>query len=313
MRVIRRSKKCSAHYVGCDTSHIRVRGLVSARLGETCPPLGRTGVESPCRPGDCAESARTFRSVTVPPNARPFWSGPGSAAMIDLSGSGLGTFFPHWFEFLGLAAQARDRARQSAMGSGTKQPTSEALTTILFSVLAAEALINELPEAAARAANLHPDVSDLSTMANLAARLQEAERAQAQIDLKYQTASEVLSGKRFPRGEAPFQDFANLVTLRNELVHPRHRDRTTEAGYVEPISKVVRDLQQRGLTTTRGRSPGDVPGGVSWLGEIKSSGVASWAYEAARAIIAALLIMLPDNSGLPTALLFRDRVKDMPQ
>lgn len=230
--------------------------------------------------------------------------------MIDFTGRG--TFFPHWFEFLGLAAQARDRAQQAAAG-GEGQPTSEALTAILFAALATEALINELPEAASRAANLHPDVPGLDILADLAATLDMTEKAQGQIDLKYQLASKILAGKTFPPGEAPFQDFANLITLRNELVHPRHRDRTTAAGHVEPVSRVVRDLQQRGLTTTRGRGPGDVPGGVSWLGEIKSSGVASWAYNAAREIIVALLGMLPDDGGLPTTPLFRDRIKDMPR
>jgi hypothetical protein len=52
---------------------------------------------------------------------------------------------------------------------------------------------------------------------------------------------------------------------------------------------------------------------VSWLGETKSSGVASWAYNAAREIIMALLRRLPDDSGLPTTALFRDRIKDMPR
>ena len=260
---------------------------------------------------DVAADGASVSPVTVPPDARPIWSGPGSAAMIDLPGSGLGTFFPHWFEFLCLAAQARDRAQQMT-ASGEGQPTSDALTAILFSALASEALINELPEAAPRAADLHPDVAGLDTLTDLAERLDMTEKGQGQIDLKYQLASEILTGKPFPRGEAPFQDFANLVTLRNELVHPRHRDRTTAAGHVEPISKVVRDLQRRGLTTTRGRKLGDVPGGVSWLGEIKSSGVASWAYNAAREIITALLKMLPDDSGLPTTLLFRDRIKGMP-
>ena len=43
----------------------------------------------------------------------------------------------------------------------------------------------------------------------------------------------------------------------------------------------------------------------------QSSGVAGWAYSAAREIMVALLIMLPDNSGLPTWQLFSDRIKDM--
>lgn len=100
--------------------------------------------------------------MTVPPNAQPIWSGSGSGALIDFSGAG--TFFPHWFEFLCLAADARDRAQQAA-GSGDEQQTTEALTAILFSALATEALINELGEMVARR---EPYVSDLDTMTDLA-------------------------------------------------------------------------------------------------------------------------------------------------
>jgi hypothetical protein len=281
---------------------------LGGRHADGCHWFAATAAVTRCRPARI-RPAGTVMSMTVPPGARPIWSGPGSAAMIDLTGRG--TFFPHWFEFMCLAAQARDRAQEAAATS-EGQPTSEALTTILFSALAAEALINELAEAAARAANLHADTPGFDILADLAATLDMTEKAQGQIDLKYQLTSKILIGKTFPPGEAPFQDFASLITLRNELVHPRHRDRTTAAGHVEPISKVVRDLQQRGLTTTRGRRPGDIPGGVSWLGEIKSSGVANWAYNASREIIAAVLTMLPDDPGLPTTLLFRDRISAMP-
>jgi hypothetical protein len=227
--------------------------------------------------------------------------------MIDFSGKRLGTFFPHWFEFLCLSAEARDRARRSE-----GQQTSEALTAILFAALATEALINEIGVAASRAASLHPETERDDALADLAATLDLIEKAQGQIDLKYQLASKVLVGVTLPRGEPPFQDFANLITLRNELVHPRHRDRTTEAGHVEPASKVIRDLRQRGLTSTGGRQPGDVPGGVSWLDEIKSSGVANWAYVTAREIIVAVLKMLPEADGTLT-MLFRDRIAQMPE
>lgn len=245
--------------------------------------------------------------MTVPPNAQPKWSGSGSAAVIDFSGSG-GVFFPHWFEFLCLAAEARGRARQAA-GNGDRQPTTEALTAILFSALATEAFINELGVTAARV-DLIPSDPGLDTMTDLAAMLDMIEKAQGQIDIKYQMASKILTGKTFPRGQAPFQDFANLMTLRNELVHPRHRDRTTPAGHVEPVSKVVRDLQQRGLTTSKGRRPGDVPGGMSWLEEIKSSGVANWAYDCARQIIVAVLTMLPDDTVMTP--LFKSRIEQIP-
>jgi hypothetical protein len=248
--------------------------------------------------------------MTVPPDARPIWSGSGNA-IIDLTSPGRGVFFPHWFEFLNLAAEARDRARGAAIAKGLEKPTADALTAIIYSALACEALINELSEAAARTNGLLPGTPGLDTLIDLAATLDLIERSRGQMDLKYLLASKILSGSTFPRGEAPFQEFANLIALRNELVHPRHLDRTTSSGYVEPISKVIKDLQQRGLTTTRGRSPGDIPGGISWLEEIKSSGAAGWAYSAAHDIIIAILKMLPEGDGLPTTLLFRSRIDDI--
>jgi hypothetical protein len=246
--------------------------------------------------------------VTEPPNVQPIWSGSGSGVVIDFTGAG--AFFPHWFEFLRLAADARDRARHTAENGDGQQPT-DALTTILFSALATEALINELGEMTARAViHMDPSTPGRNTIADLATMLDMTEKAQGQIDLKYQLASKILVGKTFPRGQAPFQDFANLITLRNELANPRHRDKTTSAGHVEPASRVVRDLQQRGLTTSRGRRAGDVPGGMSWLEEIKSSGVAGWAYNSARQIILAVHTMLPDGGHLTPH--FKSRIEEIP-
>ncbi len=122
-----------------------------------------------------------------------------------------------------------------------------------------------------------------------------------------------LSGHAFPRGEAPFQEFAWLVKLRNDLVHPRNHDRTTPTGHMEPSSAAVRHLQRCGLTTTRGNDPDDVQGDVSWLLEIETSGVASWAYGAAREIIAALTEMFPDNRQFTIMAMMRRQLQIAPQ
>lgn len=236
--------------------------------------------------------------------------------MLDMSGRRSGAFFMHWFEFLSLASEARDRAKQvTATASPGTLPSGEALGAILFSALATEAFINELPEAAARDADLPPDVDipGLQNLADLAATLDLIEEAQGQIDLKYQLASKILTGKTLDPGKAPFQDFANLIKLRNDLVHPRHRDRTRSTGHVEPISKVVRVLQRRGLTTTRGRQPHDPRGGASWLLEIESSGVANWAYAAAREIITALIEMLPDDWRFTIMDMMRGQIRRAPK
>jgi len=68
-----------------------------------------------------------------------------------------------------------------------------------------------------------------------------------------ETLKRIHTGETLDPDAAPFQDFAALIRLRNDLVHPRHLDRATETGHIEPVSKVVKNLQQRGLTTTRGK------------------------------------------------------------
>jgi hypothetical protein len=208
-----------------------------------------------------------------------------------------GVLFTHWCAFLCLAAAERDRTNQLAAASPEATPASEALSAILFSVLATEAFINELAEVAAyhAAERPGPDVPGAQALADLAATLDRIEKEHGQIEQKYLQASEILSGQAFPRGKAPFQEFAWLVKLRSDLVHPRNRDRTTPTGHMEPSSAAVRHLQRRGLTTSSGSDRDDAQADVSWLHEIETSGVASWAYGAAREIITALIEMFPDN------------------
>ena len=47
------------------------------------------------------------------------------------------------------------------------------------------------------------------------------------VELKYLMASRILTGSAFDRGSQPYQDFRDLMKLRNHLAHPRHRDQDT--------------------------------------------------------------------------------------
>src|SRR6476661_9062659 len=44
------------------------------------------------------------------------------------------------------------------------------------------------------------------------------------VELKYLMASRILTGSAFDWGSQPYQDFRDLMKLRNDLVHPRHRE-----------------------------------------------------------------------------------------
>lgn len=212
----------------------------------------------------------------------------------------IGGFGPHWPEFMHFAAEARDAAIQVETANPKAWPMRDALSAILFSALAAEAFINELPEAAARDAygirNLQlpaaPVLDDLTVILNA------MEQAHERIQPKYDAAPKILTGRAFDHGAATFQDFNDLMKLRNDLVHPRHLDQTTALGHTEPASPVVRDLQQRGLTRTRGRRRGDPMGGMSWLSEIYCGRTAAWAHKAACDVIVELTRALPMQERL---------------
>src|SRR5689334_11404719 len=62
----------------------------------------------------------------------------------------IGGFGPNWPVFVHLAAEARDAAIQVEEADSRAWPMRDALSAILFSALATEAFINELPEAAFR-------------------------------------------------------------------------------------------------------------------------------------------------------------------
>ena len=219
----------------------------------------------------------------------------------------IGGFGPNWPVFVHLAAEARDAAVQVEEADSRAWPMRDALSAILFSALATEAFINELPEAAFRDAYALRSLQlpAVPILNELATTLGVMVAAREKIQLKYQAARRILTGRAFDRGAAPYQDFDRLIALRNDLVHPRHQDRTTALGHTEPASPVVRDLQRRGLTRTRGRRPGDPAGGMSWLGEIYCGRTAAWAHKAACDVIAELIRALPQHDRLWSMTSFR--------
>ncbi len=135
----------------------------------------------------------------------------------------------------------------------------------------------------------------MAQLQDLANALKEVEDSQGPVGLKYQIAYKILSGSTFPRGRSPFQEFRQLVALRNLLVHLKPGDKHSASGHVEPKESLIREFQQRGYTRTRGRKPGDPLGGMSWLQEIQTVQMADWAYSAARSIIAAVGMALPEG------------------
>jgi hypothetical protein len=159
------------------------------------------------------------------------------------------------------------------MAADPKALPASSITSIVMSALGVEAFINELGEAADMTQIRLGGITSptLVKLQDLANTIKEVEDSQGTVTLKYQMAYLVLSGSTFPRGGSPFQEFKQLVTLRNLLVHLKPGDRHSSSGHIEPRQSLIREFQQRGYTRSRGRKAGDPLGGMSWLQEIQTA------------------------------------------
>jgi hypothetical protein len=226
-----------------------------------------------------------------------------------------GAFFIHFLRLFLTAYEARNRTAEEIKKNPRSMPF-DPLISIIFSALGAEAFINELAEMAQRDADMaEPDREDIDTLLQLAATLTAIEKDQLreQLQRKYLQTSRILGKQAFARGSPPFQDFESLIQLRDALVHPRHQDLTDQADYISPRLGAVRNLQQRGLTRTRGSRRGGTPGGMSWLDELVTPDIANWAYQAAVGIVTAVGDMIPSGPAATPGMQFiKDKITQLP-
>ncbi len=177
-----------------------------------------------------------------------------------------------------VAAQraAADAARPNAL-------TDDALVAIVMAATAAEAFINELADymhvLRDAQANWAPISPALVACADV---VKEVEDAHGSVTLKYLVASFALTGSTFDKGAQPFQDFAELIKLRNAIVHLKPGDT------VGP--KRTDALADRGLAqsmTEKYQMP--------WLDRLLTHETAAWAVRAARSIMLGILAMAPEQ------------------
>src|SRR5262249_23130517 len=149
-------------------------------------------------------------------------------------------FFAHWFHYLCMARETRENGVVQDAQQGSKRYFAHSLVVIVFAALSVEAFINELAEMAGRDVDSNDRghvagrPAEVQVLADLAAVLGEIEDTRGTVELKYLMLSRLLTGATPDQGAQPYQDFRDLVSLRNDLVHPRHRDTTDDNGYVSP-------------------------------------------------------------------------------
>lgn len=194
----------------------------------------------------------------------------------------------HSVELLLIAFAARNRAyvdfqRPNAL-------TSDSITAIVLSAAASEAFVHELADHievwGRNASRWAPDAIS-PPLAAYAAAMSELEESHAPVTLKYLVAALALSGHAFVRDRAPFQDFADLIRLRNALMHMK------PASSDDPHQgrRITEALAQRGIAikvepTTQ----------FPWLNRLEVPAVAEWACTTSRAMILAVLDLIPPGN-----------------
>ena len=162
----------------------------------------------------------------------------------------------------------------------------DGITAIILAIATAEAFINELPEALAL--YLDSDYLPLpDRLRGFVDALRVVEERRESLLAKYLMASEVLAPKPFAKGANPYQDFAILFALRNDLMHLKPRE----------SSKHMECLDKRGFTFGY---QSDVD--WSWFDRLSTAAIAGWACDTAKAMIWEVLklVVEDDNHNVVT-------------
>ncbi|MGH9164270.1 MAG: hypothetical protein ACRDZW_02005 [Acidimicrobiales bacterium] len=203
--------------------------------------------------------------------------------------------FWHFGQLWYLARDATLRSVEIERRNPPGMP-GDAIAAIVMAASAVEAFINEAAFVTESHVASTPDGFPDPVVA-FSAILMEAVQAKTDIRIKYQLASTTLTGLPFRKGEQPYQDFADLVRLRNWLVHLSP----------EPPQEVIVRFRDAGLTllptTFEDESGALREATVSGVDLISTSRMARWACEASKHQILRVIEMFPDCPGDPISIL----------
>jgi hypothetical protein len=210
-----------------------------------------------------------------------------------------------------------------------------ALVSVVFAAAALEAFLNEsvfLAEMSLRrkvreARRQQRVLAEPPTVSTFAQVMKEAEVSRAQIQSKFQLARIVLSGQAHDKGSAPYQDFTDLMAVRNLLMHGKSTENfltvDSKPSVVSPVAileslakkKILHEHQpgQKGFITVVGdtaladlifldelaKTPPKRPAsGVTarWTYVIGTKAVAEWACNTAARMATDLINTAPISS-----------------
>jgi hypothetical protein len=176
--------------------------------------------------------------------------------------------------------------------AGRQHDQWDALVAILFSAMTLEAFINEFGDLAA--SHLASPLENPASIKMTGTALNELEKGQARVQLKYLLAKWILSGQQYDKGSQQYQDFETLIDIRNEIVHIKRLDlyEITAAG-VTPLKlpSFIEPLERRGILADVSR----VSPPATWMERLQCLVSARWACDTAAAMIDSLIAATSDS------------------
>jgi len=188
----------------------------------------------------------------------------------------------------------------------------DAVVSIIMSVAALEAFINEASELADQHLALG-EAQGPTSVSEFASVSKLVEDHQGQVQLKYLLASKLLAGRMIDKGSSTYQNFDMLIRLRNELIHYKPADRfvfSEETGHRVEHPNIVKKLRSKGITGIQSDPVDGVSMAASWVYIITTKAAARWACNTAGDIVWHILNSIPENKEPPPHMMgFKEKME----
>jgi hypothetical protein len=162
----------------------------------------------------------------------------------------------------------------------------QALVSLVFSVISVEAFLNEATEMALRFAKYAGEPQMVPVFAEC---MVDAEKSRASLESKFALANWILVGKKLNKGVQPYQDFALIVGLRNDLVHFKGNERFDPNATPEEFHKnLIQRFGNKNLLAEN-MEPG------SWIHAIETKAIADWSCKTAAQVVVDFVSKAPED------------------
>jgi len=162
-----------------------------------------------------------------------------------------------------------------------------ALVSLVFSVVAVEAFLNEATEMALGFLDIPSEPQGIAVFTECMA---DAERSRLPLESKLGLAKWVLAGTRLDRGVQPFQDFLLMIRLRNNLVHFKANEPYAQNDTAEEVHKnLIQKFRGRNLLA-EDMQPG------SWIHAIETKAIANWCCRTTAQVVVDFVSNVPQGA-----------------